>query len=149
MPSASRRNIQLLVFALLLGLSVCAADARTASPSVAAEAHGGTQLARQPTHTVWQGGEATITGAIAAGTQLRVYAVLNQACRIGHFSNATCRPQSLLGWETVTEDGTFAPVPAPVAPYGVCLGDTVVVGNGHMHVIAGQLFACFTLTPTR
>jgi hypothetical protein len=149
MPSASRRYIQVLVCALLLGLSVCAAGARNASASVAGEAHGGTQLAGQPTHTVWRGGEATITGAIAAGTQLRVYAVLNQTCRIGHFTNATCRPQSLLGWETVTEDGTFAPVPAPVAPYGVCLGDTIVVGKGHPHVIARQLFSCFTLTPAR
>ena len=149
MPSASRSYIQVLVCALLLGLSVCVAGAWNASASVAADAHGGTQLAQQTTHTVWLGGEATITGPIAAGTQLRVYAVLNQACRIGHFTNATCRAQSLLGWETVTEDGTFAPVPAPAAPYGVCLGDTVVVGKGHPHVIAGQLFPCFTLTPAR
>jgi hypothetical protein len=125
-----------LACSILLGLSVSVAGGQEASAAVPQQ---------RPTHTVWRGGEATVTGPIAPGTRLRVHAVLNQACQIGNFTKATCQPQSLLGWETITEDGTFSPVPAPVAPYGVCRGDTDVVVNGHTRVIAGQLFQCFTL----
>ena len=143
-----------VVCATLMGLFVSAAGVSQASATGVLEAHGGPLAAsgakpvEQTNHTVWQGGEATVTGAIAPGTQLRVYAVLNQACRIGDFTNATCRPQSLLGWEKITEDGIFSPVPAPVAPYGVCRGETVVVVKGHPRVISGQLFECFTLLTT-
>lgn len=121
--------------ALFLGLSVCAAGGRTASAAVPSGAH---------VATVWQAGDATVTGPIARGTELRVHAVLNPACKVGHFTRSTCLPQSLLGWETITEDGIFSPAPAPAAPYGVCQGDTTVVVNGRTHVISGQLFACFT-----
>lgn len=123
------------VGALLIGLSVCAADGGTASAAEPSGVH---------VETVWQAGDATVTGLIAPGTQLRVHAVLNPACKVGHFTRSTCLPQSLLGWETITEDGIFSPAPAPAAPYGVCQGDTTLVVNGHMHTISGQLFACFT-----
>ncbi len=89
-----------------------------------------------------------MTGPIRPGTQLRVHAVLNQACKVGRPSAATCRPESLLGWEALTEDGIFSPVPAPAAPYGVCEGDTVVVAGSRTHVISGKVFACFTLHTT-
>ena len=153
-----------LVLAMLIGLSVCAAGGPNAS---AAGAQVGTGLTarssaiaavaterisprsvRSPEHTVWHAGEATVTGSIAPGMRLRVHAVLNRACRVGAFTTATCLPQALLGWETITEDGTFSPVPTPAAPYGVCQGDTVRVVQGHPHVISGQLFPCFTSPAT-
>src|ERR1700712_2498999 len=94
-----------LVVATLTGLLACFAGGPPASATVATEHQAGSQLA--PTHTVWQAGEATVTGPIAPGTRLRVHAVLNPACKIGAFTAATCRPQSLLGWETITQDGVF------------------------------------------
>jgi hypothetical protein len=146
--NGSRTGAAGLVCAMLMGLSVCAAGGQHASAAVPAGAAVEAQLVRQSTHTVWQGSDAIVTGSIAPGTRLRVHAVLNQACKIGHFTNATCRPQSLLGWETITEDGTFSPVPAPAAPFGVCQGDTVLVVKGHTHVVGEQLFPCFTFNPS-
>jgi len=140
---ASQLRLLGLVVATLIGLLACFAGGVPASATVPAGHRTASRLTA--THTVWHAGEATVTGPIAPGTQLRVHAVLNQACKIGAFTTATCRPQSLLGWEKITEDGTFAPVPAPAAPYGVCQGDTAVVIKGHPHVISMRLFACFTL----
>ena len=125
-----------------MGFVVYVAGGAPASATALSDHQAASQL--KPTHTVWQAGEATVTGSILPGTQLRVHAVLNQACQIGDFTTATCVPESLLGWETITEDGIFSPVPAPAAPYGVCRGDTAVVVNGHTRIIGARLFACFT-----